>query len=146
MRAIEDVLQRYFDALYFADADTMEDILHPGAIYATADEAEPLIRNVPNYLSALRARVSTFIPMSEPIAASPQSYAGGIGSAHLVRANLTFAANLLFVCPDTFMAELEEKVFSRIFVEGGDPGDAFLLIMITGLDFRPTFQSSGLIH
>lgn len=58
MRAIEDLLQRYFDALYFADADAMEDILHPRAIYATADEAEPLIRDVPTYLAVLRGRVS----------------------------------------------------------------------------------------
>lgn len=58
VRAIEDLLQRYFDALYFADADTMEQILHPSAIYATADEAEPLFRNVPDYLNVLRNRVS----------------------------------------------------------------------------------------
>jgi hypothetical protein len=60
VRAIEDLLQRYFDALYFADAEAMEQILHPNAIYATADEAEPLFRNVPNYLTVLRGRVSPF--------------------------------------------------------------------------------------
>jgi Putative lumazine-binding len=58
VRAIADLLQRYFDALHFADADTMEQILHPSAIYATADEAEPLFRSVPDYLTVLRGRVS----------------------------------------------------------------------------------------
>ena len=54
--SIEHVLQRYFDALYFADADMMGSVLHPSAIYATADETEPLFRNMPEYLEVLRNR------------------------------------------------------------------------------------------
>lgn len=54
--AIDSLIGRYFDALYHADADLMADVMHPAAVYATADEREPLIRSMDEYLAVLRER------------------------------------------------------------------------------------------
>ena len=56
--AIESVLERYFDALYQSDAKGMDAVLHPSAVYATADEVPPLIRTKSEYLPVLAARPS----------------------------------------------------------------------------------------
>lgn len=53
---VEDLIGRYFDALYHSDADLMADVMHPEAVYATADEKVPLIRRMDTYLEVLRAR------------------------------------------------------------------------------------------
>lgn len=55
---IDNVLQRYFDALYFSDADAIGQIFHPRAIYATADETPPLYRSMSEYVSVIAARQS----------------------------------------------------------------------------------------
>lgn len=56
--AIDDLLQRYFDALHFSDADAIGQIFHPRAIYATADETPPLYRSMSEYVSVIAARQS----------------------------------------------------------------------------------------
>lgn len=56
--AIDDLLGRYFDALYFSDADAIEQIFHPRAIYATADEEPPLYRSMAEYVPVIAARQS----------------------------------------------------------------------------------------
>ena len=53
---VEPLIRRYFDALYHADAELMNSVMHPAAVYATADEKAPLIRNMQEYLDVLRAR------------------------------------------------------------------------------------------
>ena len=53
---VETVIRRYFEALYHADAVLMGQVMHSAAVYATADEETPLIRNMDEYLEALRAR------------------------------------------------------------------------------------------
>lgn len=58
LAAIERALERYFDALYHSDAVLMEQVMHPACVYATADEATPLIRNLPDYLYVLSKRQS----------------------------------------------------------------------------------------
>lgn len=56
--AIDKLLQRYFDALHHSDANVMDTVLHPSAVYATADEMPPLIRSKSQYLPVLAARPS----------------------------------------------------------------------------------------
>lgn len=56
--AINDLLQRYLDALYFSDANAIEQIFHPKAIYATADEAPLLYRSIQEYVLVIAARQS----------------------------------------------------------------------------------------
>ncbi len=58
VQEITPVIERYFDALHFSDAGSMEQVMHPDAVYATADEASPLIRNRADYLEVLRGRIS----------------------------------------------------------------------------------------
>ena len=53
---VEATLIRYFDALYESDADALADVMHPRAVYATADEPEPLIRSMEEYLPIVAAR------------------------------------------------------------------------------------------
>ncbi|MBA3678335.1 MAG: nuclear transport factor 2 family protein [Sphingosinicella sp.] len=55
---ITPVIEKYFDALHHSDAYLMEQVMHPDAVYATADEASPLIRNRADYLEVLRSRIS----------------------------------------------------------------------------------------
>ncbi|AWB08275.1 hypothetical protein A6A40_24835 (plasmid) [Azospirillum humicireducens] len=55
---IGDVLQDYFDALYFCDVDKLQSVFHPRAIYATADEAPLLYRTMEDYVPVVAARQS----------------------------------------------------------------------------------------
>ncbi len=55
---IEQVIGEYFDGLYHADAERLRRVFHPQAVYATADEAEPLIRNMKDYFAVVEKRVS----------------------------------------------------------------------------------------
>lgn len=57
-REIETLIQRYFDALYRADADLLRSVMHPRAIYASADEQPLLYRTMDEYLPVVAARVS----------------------------------------------------------------------------------------
>lgn len=56
--AIDNLLRRYFDALYHSDAVAIEQIFHPRAIYATADEEPPLYRSMSEYVPVIAARQS----------------------------------------------------------------------------------------
>ncbi len=53
---VEATLASYFDALYDSDAAALADVMHPRAIYATADEPELLIRSMDEYLPIVAAR------------------------------------------------------------------------------------------
>ena len=55
---VEALLGRYFDALYTSDAESLGEIMHPKAVYATADEQPPLIRSMADYLPMVAARQS----------------------------------------------------------------------------------------
>ncbi|MFY8209749.1 MAG: nuclear transport factor 2 family protein, partial [Caulobacter sp.] len=51
---VQDVLRKYFDALYTCDVDLLAEVFHPRAIYATADETPPLYRDMPTYFEVVR--------------------------------------------------------------------------------------------
>ena len=53
-----EVLQDYFDALYFCDVDKLQSVFHPRAIYATADETPLLYRTMEEYVPVVAARQS----------------------------------------------------------------------------------------
>ena len=55
---IRPVLMQYFDALYTCDTDLLEQVFHPRAIYATADEMPPLIRSMQEYFPVVAERTS----------------------------------------------------------------------------------------
>lgn len=55
---VEALLGRYFDALYSSDAVALGEVMHPRAIYATADEEPLLYRTMEDYLPVVAARVS----------------------------------------------------------------------------------------
>lgn len=55
---ISDVLQNYFDALYFCDVGKLQSVFHPKAIYATADETPLLYRTMEEYVPVVAARQS----------------------------------------------------------------------------------------
>lgn len=55
---ITDVLQAYFDALYFCDVERLQRVFHPRAIYATADETPLLYRTMEDYVPVVAARPS----------------------------------------------------------------------------------------
>lgn len=55
---VEALLRRYFDALYTCDAESLGEVMHPQAVYATADEQPPLIRSMADYLAVVAARQS----------------------------------------------------------------------------------------
>lgn len=55
---IGDLLQDYFDALYFCDVDKLQSVFHPRAIYATADETPLLYRTMEDYVPVVAARQS----------------------------------------------------------------------------------------
>ncbi|HEV7234072.1 MAG TPA: nuclear transport factor 2 family protein [Sphingorhabdus sp.] len=56
--AIQDLIGRYFDALYNSDAALLAEVMHPGAIYASADETPLLYRTMEKYLRVVEARPS----------------------------------------------------------------------------------------
>ncbi|MCY1648878.1 nuclear transport factor 2 family protein [Caulobacter sp. SL161] len=53
---VQDVLRKYFDALYTCDVGLLAEVFHPRAIYATADETPPLYRDMPTYFEVVRGR------------------------------------------------------------------------------------------
>lgn len=55
---VEALLGRYFDALYTSDADALGEVMHPQAVYATADEDPPLVCDMRAYLPIVAARES----------------------------------------------------------------------------------------
>ena len=57
-QAVTAVLEAYFDGLYYCDAAKLEQVFHPKAIYATADETPLLYRTMPEYMQVIAARKS----------------------------------------------------------------------------------------
>jgi hypothetical protein len=57
-RDIPRVLADYFDALHFCDIDKLQQVFHPRAIYATADETPLLYRTMEDYVAVVAARQS----------------------------------------------------------------------------------------
>jgi hypothetical protein len=55
---IEELLNRYFDALYRSDAELLRELMHPAAIYASASETPLLYRTMDEYLPIVAARPS----------------------------------------------------------------------------------------
>lgn len=55
---IHELLGQYFDMLYYCDLDKFDAVFHPQAIYATADEAPLLHRNMPAYREVIAQRRS----------------------------------------------------------------------------------------
>lgn len=55
---VQGLLRDYFDALYRCDVDLLSRVFHPRAIYATADEAPPLLRSMEEYFPVVAARQS----------------------------------------------------------------------------------------
>lgn len=53
---VVDLLQRYFDALYDSDADLLGEVLHPTAIYATANDGSLLRLSMQEYLPIVADR------------------------------------------------------------------------------------------
>ena len=56
--AIEELIQDYLDALYRCDTELLSRVMHPRAVYATADEEPALIRSMDEYLPVVAARQS----------------------------------------------------------------------------------------
>jgi hypothetical protein len=55
---ITRVLSLYFDTLYCCDLDKFDMVFHEKAIYATADEAVPLFRDMSEYRRVIAKRTS----------------------------------------------------------------------------------------
>lgn len=55
---IEELLNRYFDALYRSDAELLGELMHSSAIYASASERPLLHRTMDEYLPIVAARES----------------------------------------------------------------------------------------
>lgn len=55
---VHEVLETYFDALYFCDTDKLTHVFHSRAIYATADEQPLLFRTMDEYVPVVKARTS----------------------------------------------------------------------------------------
>ena len=55
---ISDVLQRYYDGLYYCDADLLARVFHPQAVYHTTSGGAHLVYDMPAYLDVIRARTS----------------------------------------------------------------------------------------
>ncbi|MEM8986384.1 MAG: nuclear transport factor 2 family protein [Pseudomonadota bacterium] len=55
---IEKAIGAYFDGLYHADVERLRKVFHPQAVYATADEVKPLIREMNDYFAVVADRVS----------------------------------------------------------------------------------------
>lgn len=55
---IHELLDQYFDMLYYCNLDKFDAVFHPQAIYATADEAPLLYRSMPTYRDVIAQRRS----------------------------------------------------------------------------------------
>lgn len=56
--AVEAVLNRYFDGLYYSDADALRGVLHPRAHYVTVTDGGLTYHTVETYLSVVATRPS----------------------------------------------------------------------------------------
>jgi len=56
--AVHDLLDKYFDTLYYCDLEKFDAIFHPQAIYATADETPLLYRDMSAYRKVIAQRHS----------------------------------------------------------------------------------------
>lgn len=57
-RAVEVVLNRYFDGLYHSDAEALRAVLHPRAHYVTVTDGSLTYHTVETYLPIVAARPS----------------------------------------------------------------------------------------
>ena len=55
---VRALLARYFDGLYTGDVELLEQVFHPAALYATADERPLLHRSMPEYFRVVASRQS----------------------------------------------------------------------------------------
>ncbi|GLQ16250.1 nuclear transport factor 2 family protein [Maritalea porphyrae] len=55
---VVSVVHQYLDGLYQCDVETFKQVFHPQAIYATADEAPLLYRQMDEYFSIIAKRQS----------------------------------------------------------------------------------------
>ena len=55
---VHELLNQYFDTLYYCDIQKFDVVFHPQAIYATADEAPLLYRSMPAYREVIAQRRS----------------------------------------------------------------------------------------
>ena len=62
---ITQVINLYFDTLYYCDLDKFDIVFHERAIYATADEVVPLFRNMNEYREVIAKRTPP-ISANEP--------------------------------------------------------------------------------
>lgn len=53
---VVELVRRYFDALYASDAELLAEVLHPSAIYATANDGTLLRLSMPEYFPIVEAR------------------------------------------------------------------------------------------
>lgn len=53
---VVDLLGRYFDALHRSDADELREVLHPSAVYATANDGSLLRLSMDEYLPIVAGR------------------------------------------------------------------------------------------
>lgn len=58
LQEVVEVLNQYFDALYYCDVKIMRHVFHPKAIYATVDETPLLYRNMDEYTKVIAERES----------------------------------------------------------------------------------------
>ena len=58
LQPIEELVQDYLDALHRCDTDLLSRVMHPQAVYATADEQPTLILSMKEYLPVVAARQS----------------------------------------------------------------------------------------
>lgn len=56
--AVHAVIERYFEGLYQADANLLEAVFHPRAIYCSEVGTESLFLSLPDYLEVVRGRRS----------------------------------------------------------------------------------------
>ena len=52
------LLNNYFDTLYYSDLEKFDRVFHPQAVYATADEAPPIIMSMVHYRTVIAKRES----------------------------------------------------------------------------------------
>ena len=58
LAGIHALLEQYFDALHASDAKLLAGVMHPRAIYVTADEQPAVYRTMDEYLPIVAARQS----------------------------------------------------------------------------------------
>ncbi len=92
---IEGVIERYFEGLHHADPERLGKVFHPQAIYATADETPPLIRDMPEYMSIVAKRQSP--------ASLGAVRRDSIDSIELAGANTAFAKVRCVIAPRDFV-------------------------------------------